>query len=285
MQTWISVMSLCLGLSVTSVFGQSAVWYDWEDGKMHGSRTSMRVPPKILEAPPTKFLRITGSATDKDSIPSGLPSPWNRMNRSLVTMTYNYRNMPKVTAANQRQTYSARIRYVLPKAQSVNIFELFQNAPGGGGYNPTHGPKNLVRFQVGSVGKANGRLYFESRFDMGTRDEIKRYDLGYVPPNTWNNYMIRAVYSHDPRIGRFEGYLNGKRVVTIAGRSTFSSPRASQLPMVKFGAYGIDGVGTIDVDNVLIDGSAGVVHPIDPCEEITPRENLRLRTASGRIRP
>ena len=103
--------------------------------------------------------------------------------------------MPKVTDANDEQVYQADMRLNLPRAQGVNVFELFQNAPGGGGYNPDHGPNNLLRFRVGTVGRANGRLYVESRFDEGKVDDINLYDLGPISPNSWHRYKIKAVYS------------------------------------------------------------------------------------------
>ena len=88
------------------------------------------------------------------------------MNRSTVTVTSHYTKMPTVTDANREQVYQADMRFNLPRAQGVNIFELFQNAPGGGGYNPYDGPKNLLRFQYGKVGNPDGHMYVESRFAL-----------------------------------------------------------------------------------------------------------------------
>jgi Polysaccharide lyase len=252
------VLLLCACSALVSA--QSSVHYDFEDGRMHGDPTSMQVPPKVIGG----VLRITGSAGDKDSIPGGFPPPWNRMNRSTVAMTSHFRSMPTVTDANDAQVYQADMRVHLPKAQGVNIFELFQNAPGGGGYNPDYGPNNLVRFKVGSVGRANGQLYFESRFDDGKHDDIDLYPLGPMGSG-WRRLMIKAVWSHNPSEGRIEAYVDGRLRVTIKNRDSFHSPKATQLPMVKFGPYGIDGVGTVDVDNIRIGGAdGGEGGPIQP---------------------
>ena len=256
---------LCCLMSVHAS-AQSSVNYTFDDGQVHGDPTSMKVPPKVING----ALRITGSASDKDNIPGGLPSPWNRMNRSTVTMTNHFRSMPQVTEANDEQVYQADVRVRLPRAQGVNVFELFQNAPGGGGYNPAHGPNNLVRFQVGSVGRADGNLWFESRFDQGRSDDIDRYDLGPMGDG-WRRLMIKAVFSHQPSEGRIEAYVDGRLRVTIKNRDSFQSPKATQLPMVKFGPYGVDGVGTVDVDNIRIgSGDVGAGGPVPPPSESAP---------------
>ena len=87
--------------------------------------------------------------------------------------------------------------------------------------------------------------------------------------------MIEAVFSHDPSEGRFEVYVDGRLRVTIKGRDTFTSATATQLPMVKFGPYGVDGVGTVDVDNIVI-GPDGSMSPLPPVVNLPAPSNLRL---------
>ena len=69
----LSIAVLGLGLA-SSAWTQSSVDYDWEDGQMHGTPTSMQVPPKILTQGATTFCALQGArATSKASPPACRP--------------------------------------------------------------------------------------------------------------------------------------------------------------------------------------------------------------------
>jgi Polysaccharide lyase len=225
---------------LTAVHAQTTVNYTFEDGVVRGDPTSMKVPPKIVTENGNKYMRITGSAGDHDSIPAKYPDK----NRSTVTMTSGYSSMPVLSDANRRQTYSADIRFHDDTGSDGYVFELFQAQEGGpdGGYGTHDGQGPAARFIV-----KKGRVFFETRYQNETK--VDQYDLG-VSATSWHTYTLKAVWSHSASVGRFDVYVDGKLKKTITGRDVNVGPQSNRLPMMKLGLYGDYATGVIDVDNV-----------------------------------
>jgi hypothetical protein len=224
-----------------SVHAQTTVNYNFEDGVMRGSATSMKVPPKILTENGNKFMRITGSSGDCQSIPSSLCPP---KNRSTVRFTTSFNNMPVISSSNMRQTYSARIRFHDNTGSDGTVFELFQAQEGGpdGGYGTSDGQGPVVRMQ-----RRDGKVYFMSLYANETKvTQVSRT----VPAGSWHTYKVVAVWSHDSAVGRLEYFLDDTKVMTVSGRDVNLGPKSNRLPEMKLGLYGDNAVGKIDVDNV-----------------------------------
>jgi len=230
---------------------------DFEDGRYSGSASSMQVRPKIMTAGSNNFLRITGSAGDNDSLCINCADPWNaeNMNRSVIWVTSSYGSMPRLSDANERQTYSAALRINDNNRQGnyVSLFEFFQ-AGNYAGYGAGDGQGPAARFI-----RKNGRVYFENRYQ--NESKIATRDLGAIPSGTWHNYMLKAVWSHSANEGRLEVYLDGKLKHTISGRDVNLGPGSYGLPGVKFGLYGLNAVGSLDVDNIRINPTGGQPAP------------------------
>jgi Polysaccharide lyase len=228
-------------IPLASVHGQTTVHYNFEDGILRGDPTKMQVPPKILTENGNEFTRITGSAGDKESIPSSHP---NR-NRSTVQFTSSYSSMPLISDANMRQTYSAKIRFHDNTGTDGVVFELFQYAPGGesGGYGTRNGTGPVI-----ICWRKDGRVQCRANYANETKADT--VDLGAIPAGTWHTYMVKAVWSHNPSAGRIEIYLDGTLKKRITGRDVNLGPASNRLPSMKLGLYGDYAVGKIDVDNV-----------------------------------
>jgi hypothetical protein len=241
-------MCAVLLVPLGSVHGQTTVNYDFEDGIVRGDPTRMKVPPKIITENGNKFMRITGSTGDCESVPSSKCPP---RNRSTVMFTSNQGSMPLITSTNMRQTYSARIRYTKVSGWSGVTFELFQSGQKTGGYGTTDGYGPVIIMSR----EASGHV----RAGANYANETKRtsVDLGYVAVGSWHTYTIKAVWSHDPSQGRLEFYLDGKLKKTISGRDVNLGPTSNRLPAMKLGLYGDNAVGIIDVDNVKAGPSSG----------------------------
>jgi hypothetical protein len=250
------------------VHAQTTVNYNFEDGVVRGDPTNMQVPPKILTENGNKFMRITGSAGDKENIPASYP---NR-NRSTVRFTSKAPNMPLITDSNRRQTYSADIRFHGSCDDGVN-FELFQMGTVSGGYGTKDGrgpviimyqrPDCHVIFGTNHV--VNGKM---------TRDTV---DVGYISAGSWHKYMVKATWSHSPGEGRIEFYLDGKLKKTITGRETTLHQSSNWLPELKLGMYGDFATGIIDVDNV----KAGPSSSSAPAPSVALSAPPTVRLASG----
>jgi Malectin domain/Polysaccharide lyase len=233
---------------LASVHAQATVNYNFEDGVLRGDPTSMKVPPKIITENGNKFMRITGSTGDCESIPADLCPP---RNRSTVRFTSSYMSMPILSDSNRRQTYSADIRFHGDAGIDGSVFELFQGAPGGeGGYGNVNGTGPVVRFW-----RAHGHVYFHALYANETKRDV--IDLGAIRAGAWHNYRVKAVWSHNPREGRLEVYVDGKLKKTITGRDVNLGPDSNRLPMLKLGLYGDHATGSIDVDNVKAGPSGG----------------------------
>jgi hypothetical protein len=226
---------------LAAVQAQTTVNYTFEDGVLRGKPTSMRVPPKILTENGNDFMRITGSAGDKDAIPASHP---NR-NRSTVWFTSHFTSMPLLSAANQRQTYSAKIRFNDNSGSDGSVFELFQDGPQTGGYGTRDGQGPVVRFF-----RKNGRVSGVANYANETKWD--KFDLGVIPAGTWHTYTVKAVWSHNRSEGRIEIYLDGTLKKRITGRDVNLGPTSNRLPALKLGLYGDYAVGRIDVDNVQV---------------------------------
>jgi hypothetical protein len=232
---------------LASVQAQTTVNYNFEDGVMRGTPTQMKVPPKILTENGDKFMRITGSTGDCQAVPSNLCPP---RNRSTVWFTSSYSNMPLITSANMRQTYSADIRFHDDTGTDGVVFELFQDGPQTGGYGTRDGQGPVVIFW-----RKDGRV--AGRANYANETKFSNFDLGKVPAGTWHNYMVKAVWSHNPSEGRIDIYFDGKLKMKVTGRDANLGPTSNRIPALKLGLYGDYAVGRIDVDNVKAGPSTG----------------------------
>jgi hypothetical protein len=189
---------------LAAVQAQTTVNYSFEDGVLRGASTSMEVPPKILTETGNKFMRITGSEGDCQSIPSNKCPP---RNRSTVRFTSSSGSMPLISSTTMRQTYSARVRFHDDTGIDGSVLELFQAAPGGESYGTQNGTGPVVR-----LWRAHGKVYFTSLYDNETKKtEVSRI----VASGAWHTYSVNAVWSHDPAVGRLEFLLDGNRVMLV----------------------------------------------------------------------
>jgi Polysaccharide lyase len=247
-----ALMCAVLLVPLGSVHGQTTVNYNFEDGIVRGNPTYMKVPPKIITENGNKFMRITGSTGDCESVPSSLCPP---RNRSIVMFLSPQGSMPLITSANMSQTYSARIRYTKVGGSSGVTFELFQSGKRTGGYGTADDYGPVIFMWRGANGHVTARAYYAS----GTKSTDT--DLGYIAVGSWHAYTVKAVWSHDPSKGRLEFYLDGKLKKTISGRDVNGGPTSNRLPTMKLGLYGDNAVGIIDVDNVKAGPSSGSSAP------------------------
>jgi hypothetical protein len=238
--TFIALMSVMGLVPLTSVQAQTTVNYTFEDGVLRGDPTRMQVPPTLLTEHGNTFMRITGSAGDRDAI----PGKYSKRNRSTVGFTSGYSRMPVLSEANMSQTYSAAIRFHEHTGTGGVVFELFQGAPGGGGrYGTRDGTGPVV-----IAWRSNDHVFFRANYANETQWDM--VDLGVIPAGSWHTYTVKAVWSHHPSQGRLEFYLDGQLKKTITGRDVNLGPASNRLPTLKLGLYGDHAVGSIDVDNV-----------------------------------
>lgn len=221
-----------------------AVNEDFEDGQYSGTATKMEVPPKIVEEDGNRFLRITGSGEDKESIPSQYP---NR-NRSTIFFTSPPKSMPVLNDSNRRQTYSADLR-VTPDNMTApsfhaSIFELYQWADGE---TETYGQRNGIGPTARFLWTNPNGGVFDNYYNNETERDRYRFS---ATPGKWHRYTANAVWSNDPNVGRIEIYLDGKLLNVFTGKPTNLGPNSNRLPALKFGLYGDFATGTLDVDNV-----------------------------------
>ena len=213
-KTFVVLMGAAWLVPLAAVHAQTTVNYNFEDGVMRGTPTQMKVPPKIITEPGNKFVRITGSTGDCQSVPASLCP---KRNRSTVTFTSHYSQMPLISSSNMRQTYSANIRFREDTGLDGSVFELYQGAPGGesGGYGSQNGTGPVV-----VLWRAHGKVMFNANYANETkRTTVERV----VPAGSWHNYKVVAVWSHDPAVGRLEFYFDNVK----AGPSGGASPAPS----------------------------------------------------------
>lgn len=235
----LSLIGPLWSVSHASTAGQTPVDYHFEDGMMPGAMTRMRVRPRILTEDDNSFLRITGSAGDRQAIPASL----RYRNRSTVMVTPAPTAMPLIRDANRRQTYSAKLRFYGQKPQGVN-FELYQHARATGGYGTRDGRGPVVIMWR----LANGHVMMGANY----ANETKRttFDAGFIPSATWHTYTVKAVWSHDPKVARLDFYVDGDLKGRVQGRGVNLGPTSNHLPAMKVGLYGDHAVGVLDVDDV-----------------------------------
>jgi hypothetical protein len=260
---------------LASVHAQTTVNYNFEDGVKRGRPTSMRVPPKIITENGNEFMRITGSASDCQSVPSDLCPP---RNRSTVTFTSHYSKMPLITSANMRQTYSADIRVQAkcpesdppPWGNGCSIFEFFQAGDiKTGGYGTHDGTGPSARFM-----NRNGNMVFENRYNNETKITVIELN---TKANAWHNYKLVAVWSHDPDVSKLEVYVDNKRKGVISGHDVNTGPKTNRLPLVKLGLYGDYATGVIDVDNIKVNPSSSS----SPAPSVALSAPTNVRVVSG----
>lgn len=242
---WLIVLLGCLGFwSVASAQSgcQTTVHWNFEDGQLRGTNTSMAVKPKILtESNGNKFMRITGSATDKQAIPASLTD----RNRSMVRFTCQHTSMPLITDANRRQTYSFRMRFQSIQATTgVVALQLYQAGTKGESYGARNGTGPVVSMYRRTSGGDHGRF----AYDNETKFSV--FNLGNTPIGQWNDYKVIATWSHLAGQGRIEFLKNGVRVLLVTGRGSNLGDDTNRIPKLELGLYGDFAVGTIDVDNV-----------------------------------
>jgi hypothetical protein len=263
----LALMGAAWLLPPAPVHAQTTVNYDFEDGVMRGTPTRMKVPPKIITENGNKFMRITGSTGDCQSVPSSKCPP---RNRSTVAFTSHASSMPLITSANMRQTYSARIRFHDDTGSDGYVFELFQDSPDSETYGAHNGTGPVARFR-----RIDGHVYAQLLYDNENKQNY--IDLGAIKSGTFHTYGFKAVWSHDPSVGRLEVYLDGKLKKTITGRDVNLGPRSNRLPMMKLGLYGDYAVGRIDVDNV----KAGPSSSSSPAPSVALSGPANVQLVSG----
>jgi Polysaccharide lyase len=256
-----------LSLLSASVLAESAMLsLDFEDGQMpSGHQTQMAVPPKLVTEGDNTFLRITGSPSDKESIPSGYPD----RNRSTVEFTSPAPNMPLLNDSNERQTYSAKIRFKDNSGTDGVVLELFQDGPAASAAYGSRDGKGPVVI----CWRTDGHVWCRANYANETKWDT--VDLGYIPAGSWHTYRVKAVWSHDPSEGRIEISLDGVLKRKITGRDVNLGSTSNRLPSLKLGLYGDDAVGVIDVDEVTItEGGGSGSLPSPPL--LPPPTNLRV---------
>ena len=267
LSTIVALLVVPLLLVPCPVTAQSTLNYTFEDKQLRGAGVSMHVKPQIVTEGDNTFMRITGSAVDKHAIPRSYP---NR-NRSTIEWTTHAPSMPLITDANRRQTYRADVRFHENTGSDGVVFELYQWGSSTGGYGTRDSKGPVVIFWRNGT-EVGGRANYanETKWD--------KWDFGSIPAGSWHNFMVKAIWSHDPRQGRIDVYLDGKLKKTIQGRGTNLGPGANRLPNMKLGMYGDFAVGVIDVDNVSVGPTTAGGEPPNQIPRRRPggRRNYRL---------
>ena len=238
---------------------------DFEDGLYTGVKDSMAVPPKIMEEGGNKFLRITGSSSDRDHMGyCGGDCP-NR-NRSTISFTKeaSLSNLPT------RWTYRADIRFVKlnPKATGVNPISVTVNNSAGycGNRIQVFGPDSI------NTSKLPGHYYFDRRLH-GAPGSFN-VDLGAYNIFQWHTFKIDAVFSKDPQVGRINIYIDGKLKKAWTGNT---HPTCGwYTPEVRIGLYGDYSTGIVDVDNIHINPTGS-----QPAPSVAISEPTNVRVVRG----
>jgi hypothetical protein len=173
--------------------------------------------------------------------------------------------MPLITQEHMRQTYRAAIRFHDDSGIDGSVLELFQGAPGGesGGYGSRNGTGPVVRFWRWKDQVTVHALY---------NNETQLTQVAFpVKSGQWHTYMVKAVWSHDPREGLIEIYFDGQLKMRVTGRDVNLGPTSNRIPEMKMGLYGDDATGSIDVDNVFAGPTGGTVPtPTSPPPQSPP---------------
>jgi len=251
---------------LASAHAATIVNEDFEDGQYTGKKSSMKVPPKIMEENGNKFLRITGSSSDKDGLGYCNGDCPNR-NRSSIDFTQevSLSNLPK------NWTYSADIRILNlnPKALEVNPIAVNVNTSAGycGNRIQVFGPNSSY------TSKLPGHYYFDRRLKPSTGSF--NVDLGAYNISQWHTVKIDAVFSTDPKVGRMNISIDGKLKKTWTGNT---HPTCGWLtPVSVFGLYGDYSTGIVDVDNIHINPTGSQFAP-----SVALSAPTNVRVVSGR---
>jgi len=208
-----------------------------------------KTKPQILTENGNSFLRITGAYGDNSNVTPDAAHA--KRVRSTLFMTETSTKMPVLTDDNKTQYYSADIRFNdnLDPSTVVdnNFMELYQYADSE---SETYGAKNGIGPTARFSRESNGHVYFENNYANETKQ--KKVDLGYYAPGEFNNFGLKAVWSNDPNEALFEVYVNGELKQTLTGLPSNLGPNSNRLPGLKFGLYGDNAVGSIDLDNVEV---------------------------------
>jgi hypothetical protein len=250
----VALTLLALVLMALTAHAQSQVSIDFEDGQMHlSAQTKMAVPPQLIQHGGNTLLRITGSRGDCQSIPDER-CPLG--NRSTVRVTSSAGSMPLLSPATMRQSYAADL--CVHQAGGGSTFELFQYAPGGesGGYGTQNGTGPVVR-----LWRTNGVTEIQHWTHNETSSQIVRLS---VASGSCHRFVIRAVWSHDPKQGALEVSMDGVVRMRVSGKDVNLGPTSNRIPEVKFGLYGPAATGQVDVDNIVIGPTGGTPPPTSP---------------------
>lgn len=230
------------------------ILHDFEDGVFDLDRNPNSLVPTRIDTDPdgNSYLRIEANYGDQDWIPSRFE---DRV-RSFVWATERHHNMDPLTEDNALQSYSADIRfhgYDGARGPVRNqFFELFQTS--------STNPENSYGDKSGDTGPNIRFTHLEDgtvRVSYTTKDASNTTVwnsevLGTFQNDTFYNFRIDAVWSHDPAEGRYDVYVDDELRLTIENIATNVGPTADLLPSLKLGLYGDNAVGVVDVDNVEI---------------------------------
>lgn len=225
----------------------------FEDGKLpnrpYDSAFVARIKPQLLSENGNHFMRITSNYGDNSNTPA-TPKYKKRVRATTYLTETTGTHMPVLTADNNRQFYSVDIRFydnfVKGLPVNSNFMEFFQHADAE---QESYGKKNGIGPAARFHRDQNKHVYFDNNYNNETKQE--RIDLGYFPENEWHNFAVKAIWSPRPTEGLFEVYVDGKLKAVLKGNPSNLGPLSSRLPGVKFGLYGDNATGTIDVDNFI----------------------------------
>ncbi len=238
-----------------NVNGQTLINTTFEDGKLpdrqYDSAFVAKVKPQLLNENGNNFMRITAQYGDNSNTVVTNPRHVKRV-RSTVYLTESGTYMPQLTNANKKQFYSVDVRFhddpSIKSGDRVdgNFMEFFQIADGE---SEDYGKKNGIGPAARFSREEDGHVYFENNYDNETKQ--KKVDLGYFPEDEWHNFGVNAVWSNNANEAKFEIYVDGQLKTTINDLPSNLGPNSNHLPGVKFGLYGDNAIGQIDIDNFV----------------------------------
>lgn len=269
---------LALALAVLLAWGVwaealvTSFYWDFEDGVLSRwtGRTSMAVPPKLILEDGNYFMRITKSVTDCDSIPA---EDCGTRSRTTVSLTESSANMPLISDANNRQTYSARVRYDNNSGARGDTFELTMR----GTLPETYSATNNGTGPVTRLWRVDGDVQYRINYDNQSKVQSVTES---IPAGQWHTYTVKAVWSANPAIGRVEWSRDGVVKNLRLGNSLLGDD-SNRIPQMKVGMYSnnIPAGSTVDYDNLAAyPTDAGAP---DPPGTETPTPTTRYAAPSG----
>ncbi|MDP3850401.1 MAG: RICIN domain-containing protein [Luteolibacter sp.] len=86
--------------------------------------------------------------------------------------------------------------------------------------------------------------------------------LGYYKKGGWNTLVVQVTHSNDPATGRIEVFVNGNKMTSYQGRTTYLTD-STRIPWLKAGPYGTE--NTVWYDDVhWVDGHVYPSYPNEP---------------------